>query len=242
MIISGNGNKYIWIKVPKTATLSYERFFELYNENPAVTNVLGVPIHTHTSFLEYKKVYGSDIPFVAVVRHPVERFVSSLKYLKKLKDACKSTPCPFGQRHHKCDVHGFKEFYTSTEICVEFLQQHFTYNCGLKNLPSVEEGRRYHLDKIFDVVDLNFISSFFITQTEFCYNPKTKIFRFENLSEFDTWIETELGYDVSRLEHLNDTKGVELNIDIEQPEFVKTVEMMFYDDFKAFNYPMKYLT
>ena len=62
------------------------------------------------------------------------------------------------------------------------------------------------------------------------------------MHEFNTWIQQTLGYDITQIPHENSTDDVTLDIDINEPEFVKVVEMLFYDDYKVFNYPLKYLT
>ena len=63
------------------------------------------------------------------------------------------------------------------------------------------------------------------------------IFRYENLTEFNTWIETELGIDTSKLEYIGkaDT-NLPFNIDLQSVEIQNLAEYLFEEDYITFGY------
>ena len=231
MILS---NKYVWIKIPRTATYSYKVLFLEYNEGTPETNYG----HLHYPYIEAMQYYGK-FPGVTVVRNPLERFISSLKYVVLAKEACAGGECTWKNNPPKgqaCEVHNvYTDFLSSTQECVNFFNTNFKKNCLIN-----ASGKRTTLHNIFRVCDPRLISAFFITQVRFAYHPNVTIFKYENLEEFNEWIEKELQYDVSKLQHENSSKRINLNIDFHSPEFIKMVENLFYDDYKIFNYQLKY--
>ena len=72
--------------------------------------------------------------------------------------------------------------------------------------------------------------------------PPVKIFRYEQLEEFNDWIESTLGYNTQHIEKYNSSADELQHIDFENPKLIKTVERLFYDDYKVFNYPFQHLT
>ncbi len=89
---------------------------------------------------------------------------------------------------------------------------------------------------------INATASFFKTQAEYAYHPKVKIFHYEKLNEFIEWIDTSLGYDTSKIHRFNaSVESTQINVDFNHPEFVKTIENLYYIDYKVFGYPLRYL-
>lgn len=220
-----DSKQYFWIKVPRTATQAFSKFFTRY-----VPKEPGIPddIHRHFSYLELQEIYQQQLSAVSVVRHPVSRFKSIIYYL--------------ADRHINTQSSA-RLLWESTESCVDFLNTVFDRNCELKgaSIPSV------FLDT--DVTEFipirNFINatnSFFKTQAEYAYHPKVKIFHYEMLNEFIDWIDTSLGYDVSKISRLNaSVNTTKVNVDFNNPEFIKTIENLYYIDYKVFGYPLEYL-
>jgi len=220
-----DSKQYFWIKVPRTATQAFSKFFTKY-----VPKEPGIPddIHRHFSYLELQELYNQKLPAISVVRHPVSRFKSIIYYL--------------AERHSNTQSSA-KLLWESTESCVNFLNTVFDRNCELKraSIPSI------FLDT--DVTEFipirNFINataSFFRTQAEYAYHPKVKIFHYERLNEFIEWIDTSLGYDTSRIYRFNaSVESTQINVDFTHPEFVKTIENLYYIDYKVFGYPLRYL-
>lgn len=243
MILNGKRENYIWIKIPRTGTKSYEKFFKIYNEFPEQKGAFNETIHWHYTYSQTIEELGK-LPGVSVVRNPLSRFISSLKYMAGKKMSCLEEGCIKRRPTNNmvCDAHQFVDFLGSTNECVEFLTENFTYNCYLKKYPARTFMNRQKLDEVLQVRDPQFIQCFFTTQVEFSYHPKVKTFRFEEIETFNGWIEEVLGYDTSLLTHENSSQHVDINVDFNHPDFIKVTEMLFYDDYKAFNYPLQYLT
>jgi hypothetical protein len=222
MILSSiiNNDKYFWIKVPRTATVSYQNLFLKYysgdttceEHDPATGN-----LHMHYSYTNLCKLYGFSLPGITVVRHPLTRFVSGIHRLKSVSKE-KNIDC---------------SFLDNTKIFVEYLKTFFGKNCH--TTASFQD--------IFLSTEELFIKSFFQTQITFVYDPNVKWFWYENINQFNNWITSSLGYDITQLTRKNASKKELLkHLDFSNPELVKQVELMFYDDYKVFNYPMEYLT
>lgn len=218
MILSScvSSEKYFWVKVPRTGTHSYKEIFSKYNEFTEKG-------HTHRSYHDLCKVYGMNLPGVAVVRHPFTRFISSIYYMENRQPNTSSI---------------IKNLWTSTEDCIKFLNDSFNRNC-IK--------RTTRLSDLFidsdSVTALRSYRAFFTTQTEQAYHPNVLTFKYENLSEFSKWITSSLGYDINELPHMNGSEyHKKLNVDFTSRELIETVENLYYDDYKVFGYPFQYLT
>jgi hypothetical protein len=235
--------KYQWIRIPRTATISYSNlFFEEYNLNYPTG-------HTHYRYNQFARCDKcKDIPELnlegfSLVRNPINRFISSLYFVAgrkiigmvpdkmyRLCEICKEyTLIDNIEKHSPLD---FIEFYKDENTFYEFFYDNFNKNC--------EPKTGLDLHKIFDVNNISLISSFFQTQVYWAYHPKVKIFKYEEISKFNNWIEENLGYDTSKLTHINASRKKELsdviNVDFTTDKFKKLVKHLFYDDFRYFNY------
>lgn len=214
-----NDKKYLWVKVPRTASTFYTlNFFpDLYvgnSENYSLTRD-----HLHEPYKNMVSKYGSH-PGITIVRNPHDRFVSSLRYMKQ-----KSI-------EHNHIAYSMSIPTDSIEVLCNFLEKNFNRDCITTN----------SLEQIFNKQDISFTRSFFITQTEFAYHPKVNIFKYENLSEFDEWLNKELGISIQNDRPKNYTKkDILSHLNFEDEQFVRIIENMFYTDYKVFNYKLKYL-
>ena len=219
MIVSTVENKeYFWIKIPRTATYSYKELFKRYNE-------VIEEKHIHHSYLELCKKYDKKLPGFTVVRHPLNRFKSILYYLAS---------------RHKDTASDARKLWESTESCIELLNSYFQRNCQLKGI-SIQS---IFLDTNTDDSIHSPITAFFKTQVEYAYHPKVNIFYYERMDEFKNWIETTLKYDTTNTPIINSSckTHTKVNVDFNNPDFIKTIENLYYVDYKAFNYPLQYLT
>jgi hypothetical protein len=84
-------NKFIFISIPRCATLSFEyscinNGLEL-NFNPHMLATKQFrdnktpSYHSHVRYSEYKKIYGDKYPIITINRNPVDRFISGWKYV-----------------------------------------------------------------------------------------------------------------------------------------------------------------
>jgi hypothetical protein len=245
MIVTSKINleKYFWVKVPRTATYSYEKLFfpEFYNNKTKL-------IHLHSPYFLLNTAPCEDKPVVVggftVVRHPYSRFISALKYLKrKRKDvnvlnniSTFLSVCEFCGKENvltKEDFYttldtNFLDFLENESMFYDFVYSYFDRNCMLK--PG------YSWENILQTENASRVHTMFNTQTYFAYHPKVKIFKYENLQEFNGWIENTLGVSTSNLTKDNSSDNMSLNIDVTTKKFKDLVKYLFHDDFKLFGY------
>jgi hypothetical protein len=214
-----SGEKYFWIKVPRTATIAYNELFLRYYKDDVLRCQTHDPakgtLHMHYSYVSLCELYNQKLSGVTVVRHPFTRFVSGLHQLKLLSLE-----------------HNFKvPFLESTSSCIEFLQKHFGKNCNTS-----ADIRDLILE-----ADPTMSIAFFHLQIYFMYNPKVTWFKYESIHDFNDWITEKLGYDVNLLTRTNESnKELLSHLEFTNREFVEVVENMFYDDYKFLNYPFEY--
>lgn len=235
-----DGKNYFWVKVPRTATHSYEKLF--FSE---FTDTKTKLIHLHTPYYRYKQAQCKNKPEVVggfgVVRNPYERFVSSLRYLRwkhnkptDIKDEYELLHiCEFCGERTLVDKgmffnRNFIDFLQNETIFYDFIYSSFDKNCMLKSGLVWEET--------FQAETSSIVFSMFKTQTFFVYHPEVKIFRYENLQEFNTWIENTLRYSTKSINKINSSKHIDLNIDTTTKKFKELVKYLFHDDFKLFGY------
>lgn len=236
-MIIRDGNNVPWgcIRIPKTGTKAYRLLFEeevkkrcrcreCYGNDISTGICLNyladndVVKHYHRNYSESKVTWSNytNIRFFTVCRNPIARFTSSLKYLV--------------ERSYK---HSYNFPHDSMDNLVEFFYNNFDRNCFPKNEKPISE--------IFKIEDVSFIGTFFFTQVHWAYNPKVLVFRYENLTEYNTWLEEKFNFDISNLKkvgvaHVNHLE----HLDFTSPEFIKLTEHLFHDDFIAYDYPLIY--
>jgi hypothetical protein len=236
--------KYFWVKVPRTATHSYEKIFF-----PEFTINNIIPIHSHAPYFSLQDARCENKVQVdggfTVVRNPYDRFVSALKYLKKKRNSDLSkwddaetilSVCEFcgeqtiitkEQFDSSVDT-DYIDFLENETIFYEFVYSYFDKNCILKPGCFWED--------MLNTEAISVVPTMFKTQTFFAYHPQVKIFKYENLQEFNNWIESTLGISTSTLSTYNSTNDVELNINVTTNKFKDLVKYLFHDDFKLFDY------
>lgn len=236
-----DGKKYFWVKVPRTATHSYKKLFFPTADGVKI-------IHNHVPYFLLKNATCENKPNVesgfSVVRHPYHRFVSALRYIKlkhdnpfKFKDTKQLlTICEFcGTETTIGEQDFFNSINTSGMNLLEnettfydFIYSHFDKNCMMK--------AGYTWDTILDTNAPSMLPIMFETQTYFAYHPHVKTFKYENLQEFNIWIEDTLGYSTQTLDIRNTSKDIQLNIDVTTKKFKDLVKYLFHEDFKVFGY------
>jgi hypothetical protein len=238
------GNNYFWVKIPRTATISYQELF---------TGIDATSEYFQHSHFRYGKIYCDKVeaslfnsPAFTMVRNPLSRFISGLKFIKTTKNKFNlenlknniefKSQCPFCKEETIAIIekkefavpYDIFDFLKTEDIFYDFMYANFDKNCHLKN--------EREFENVFGVRDASFISGFFQTQVYWAYHPKVKIFRYEEISKFNNWIEENLAYDTSKLKHKNSSSTVGLPFDTNSNKFKKLVKHLFYDDFRYFNY------
>jgi hypothetical protein len=238
-----NNKSYQWIRIPRTATISYS---SLFFDNSNIDYPKGHTHYRYNQFSRCKKCAETpelNLPAFTMVRSPVDRFISSVYFLvgrklDKFAPRKMYTLCDMCQEFILSEANNgtasldFFNFYKNEQIFYEFFYDNFNKNCELKI------GLDFY--KIFDVTDISLVTSFFRTQVYWAYHPKVKVFKYEEIGKFNNWIEETLGYDTSQLTHTNASRKKELNdiinIDFTTDKFKNLVKHLFYDDFRYFNY------
>lgn len=207
------GKKWLWIRIPKTATISYRRIF--FPDIPRNS------LQTHSSWWDFREDDWDE--GFTLVRHPRRRFRSAIGHLAGT------------HRSHLTlqfrDTQDLVEFFqpivpvfirdiedlSPTWVKKVFQPHHLSCkNCGF-NVP-------------------NFISALFTPQVHWAYNPKIRFFKFEEMDKFNEFIERELGYDTSSLTHDNTSRSDLSHIDFDHPDVVTIVEQIYGIDFDVFEY------
>jgi hypothetical protein len=240
MILSSKitNHQYQWIRIPRTGTTSYLNLFNI--------NDLKYPrLNVHNQFGKFhvcencRNLLPPQRGF-SVVRHPKERFISMIYFLVDLKEnpeeeKTRTAVCEnckiIALTKSRVNTNFFK-FYENEKIFYEFFYDNFNKNCELK------AGVDYQ--SIFKT-DGNWPGNpFFLTQVHWAYHPRVKIFKYENLTEFNDWIETEFGFNTKLLRRTNvsprEALTKILNINFSDNKFNNLVKYLFYDDFSCFGY------
>lgn len=237
--------KYFWVKVPRTATHSYQQLFfpELHQESNYI-------FHQHSPFLDFSRSMCVKKPYiehgVSVVRNPYDRFISCLKYLNMKYHTNTNGVAPTNFLHvcefcgevtpirqedfiHTITTPGHvSEWLKNEDTFYDFMYSYFDKNCELK--PG------YTWQEIFHTENPGLVQTVLRPQMFFAYHPKVKVFHYENISEFNDWIETTLGISTSNLTHENTSSHKTLNIDVSTKKFKDLVQYLYKDDFKVFGY------
>jgi len=213
-----NSNEYFYVMIPRTGTYSYSTLFDIK--------------HNHIPYAR-RPEEAKNISGVAVIRHPLDRFISSLYNLqysigvtyksdteRKLKKV---------KTFQKAEVLKFEtfNFMQTEEMFYDCVYSFLGKNC----IPKGEKIFQEHLSMMGS-------SSHFKTQVEYAYHPNVKLFRYENIGEFNNWIKNILGYDINLLTRINQSKMYNLNlpVDTTTTKFKELVKYLFHDDFKIFGY------
>jgi len=244
--------KYFWVRVPRTGTIAYTKLFEGEDYDP-----VNKFAHSHQKYIntdcylncseEVRSKYKS-YPAFSLVRHPVSRMVSILNKMTQMayrtQDEWDQHPgidyafCSYCDQkisrpetlRPKEASETYKRFISDEDFFYKALYGIFNKNCQYKN--TYDELAE---DLIYSGNGSSGFFASFRTQTEMAYHPKVKIFKYENISEFNNWIENTLGYDVSKLEIIHKSETF-TSINTNTNRFKELIEYLFHDDFKLFGY------
>lgn len=219
MIITDTSNvQWCYIKVPRTGTKAYTSLFDETFRTELKNNKFYPQGHAPYSAL--CTTLDSSVQYFSVVRNPVDRFVSSLRYMfeRRATDPRISFLIPHDTIHNM----------------VSFFYENFDRNC-------VPKGRT--IPQILSSTNEWFVPTFFTMQKFFVSDSSIRVFKYENITEFNEWLTNNFTYDITKLETLDLIEtDVLSNLDFTDPEFVQLAEHLFYEDFLSFNYPLTYIT
>lgn len=156
---------------------------------------------------------AKDLTGISVVRHPFDKFVSGINNL-----------------YYSLSITEEKiyNFLESEDVFYDIIYSSLNKNCIPKSVT------------LQDTTNLLGSWAHFRTQVEYAYHPNVRIFRYENIEEFNIWIKNVLGYDIELLPKYNQSKKYDTipTIDTTTTKFKELVEYLFYDDFKVFGYEL----
>lgn len=202
-------NKFIFISIPRCATVSFERtcfinkleldFNPLMLANKEFKNNKIPTYHSHTRYSTYKELYGDKYPIITITRNPVDRFISGWKYIlleiKKLDNTLYDRLIKLTNEEFTFYfLKHFKNFKISGNDIQEFFNE-FTFN--------FKTNRDLRV-KFKTVLADN--SHWTENADEIIY------FNFENqIPQLEQWVSEKCNIDFNLLQ-TNDTKQVELSL------------------------------
>lgn len=201
-------DKFIWLRVPRTATKAYSQlFFPDGNYR-----------HVHNSYL-HEVIHNElgELPAFSVVRNPYTRFKSAIKYAYKRKIESGST----GRFNYSIPTE-------STDSLATFLTNVADSLVDTNNNAAFETA--------FLTTDLSFIRLMFRQQADFVGFENVTNFRYENLGELNLWIQTNLGFDTTTVPTINSSGDVLSHIDFSDERIKLVVQKLFVKDFEMFDY------
>lgn len=201
-------DKFIWLRVPRTATRAYgQLFFPDGNYR-----------HVHNSYL-HEVIHNElgELPAFSVVRNPYTRFKSAIKYMHNKKIENNAT----GRFSYNLPIESTDSLATFFTSVVDDL---------------VDTDNNSAWQSAFSITDLSFVRVFFRPQVDFVGFENVNNFKYENLSEFNSWIQTNLGFDTTKVPTSNSSGDVLTHIDFSDERIKLVVQKLFVEDFEMFDY------
>ena len=202
-------NKFIFISIPRCATVSFERTcinnrLELdFNPHILATKQLknsGIAkYHSHTKYSTYKELYGDRYPIITINRNPIDRFISGWKYvLLEVQKIDKTLYNRLTNLSNEEFIFYFLKYFENLKITDTNVQQFFNVF-----VPGFKLNRNLLVKFKTILVDNSHWTE---NADEIIY------FNFENeLPNLEQWVSEKCNIDFKLL-HVNDTKKVDLTL------------------------------
>lgn len=199
-----DGQEWIWVRIPKTATRAYRTVFQMAGDEP----------HSHLSYNEAIEKYGNVGKAFSVIRNPVDRLKSGITH----------------------DVDEFKKIYPNRQypswmLDIELLCDVFFNilgeNCQIRNKQAY-----YALSW-----EAGMMAEVLKTQASAVNHPEVKVFKYENLEEFNKWINNTLGLNASYVEVNGASDYAKYNwLDFSNPRFTELCKLIYKEDYEVYKY------
>lgn len=202
-------NKFIFISIPRCATVSFERTcidnkLELdFNPHMLATKQLKnkgkAKYHSHTQYSTYKELYGDRYPIITINRNPVDRFISGWKYV--LLEAQKIDRTLYDRLTNLSNeefMFYFLKYFENLKITDTNVQQFFN---------QFVQGFKLNRNLLVK------FKTILVDNSHWTENADEIIyFNFENeLPELEKWVSEKCNINFKLL-HINDTKKVDLTL------------------------------
>ena len=212
-----DNSDWIWIRIPKTATRAYRSIFDADDEE-----------HRHYSYRESIDVYGDVGRAFSVIRNPVDRLKSGITHdIDEFKRICREIPYPEYQNVPLTEDIPYPDWMLDSDVLCDVFFEAVGENCKVKN------------QKVYDKLmwEAGMMAEVLKTQVSAVNYPEVKVFRFENLNEFNTWIESSLGRSTRDLQKSGVSDYEKYNwLDFSNPRFTELCKLIYKEDYEVYGY------
>ena len=170
--------------------------------------------HSHLSYKDSISKYGGTGKAFSVVRNPVNRLKSGIIHdVEDFEIWRKGEPFP--------------EWMLDINVLCDLFFEALDENCKIKNL-----------NKYNSILhDAGMMAEVLKTQANVINYPEVKIFKYENLSEFNDWIEKTLGISTMCLKVTDPSNFAKYNwLDFSNPRFTELCKYIFKEDYEVYGY------
>lgn len=170
--------------------------------------------HSHLSYHESIEKYGNIKKAFSVIRNPVNRLKSGIIHDIEEFD------------FHNSGVK-FPEWMMDIDLLCDTFLEAVGKNCQIINYNEYK--------KI--IADASLMCEVLKTQCSAVNHPEVKIFRYENLQEFNGWIQNTLGFNTSHI-GINGASNYEKYnwLDFSNPRFTDLCKLIYKEDYEVYGY------
>jgi hypothetical protein len=170
--------------------------------------------HSHLSYQQSIEKYGNVGRAFSVVRNPTDRLKSGIMH--DIEDFEWNNPGV-----------SFPDWMTDINSLCDLFFKAVDKNCIIKD----------EISYIKILKDASMMSEVLKTQCSAVHHPDVKIFKYENLQEFNEWIENTLGYDVKRITINGASNYQKYNwLDFSNPRFIELCKVLYKHDYDVYGY------
>lgn len=175
---------------------------------------MGNEPHTHWSYRESIEKYGDIGRAFSVVRNPVNRLKSGITHdIDEFKTIYPDKPYP--------------DWMLDIEVLCDVFFDMMGENCTVKNQPLY--------DKL--VWEAGMMCEVLKTQCSAVNYPEVKVFHYENLNEFNTWITNTLGLYAANIQVSGASDYTKYNwLDFSNPRFTELCKLIYKEDYEVYGY------
>jgi hypothetical protein len=222
-----DGNEWLWVNIPKTATTSTMKSFF---PNRQFNN------QSHNTYKDLIRSYGYR-PAFSVVRNPIHRFMSGLNHIFSV--------CECG----KCIVHTNEP--PTTEDVIYFVRDMLNLKNTIPNFfeEVYKNGVNTLYTEVINSIQFNFQRSININTTANCLRwtlilPQShqlaganniQIFKYEDINTFFHFVKKELGYNITDTRYRSYSNKL-MSVDVNNSTLIALLYELHKEDFINFNY------